>query len=145
VLDLVTTYVSLNLGWSATNALRTDLAGHLLRLDMPFHKTHTPGELTERADGDVSGLANFFSRFAIRIAGNRVLVVAVLVLLFREDWRAGAGLTVSTAISLGALASLQNFGTRRWAAYRQVRAEQYGFLEERIAGTEDIRAVGAEE
>src|SRR2546430_17216567 len=32
VLDLATTYVSLNLGWSATNALRTDLARHLLRL-----------------------------------------------------------------------------------------------------------------
>ena len=44
-LDLGTTFVSLNTGWNATNALRSALAGHLLRLDMPFHKTHTPGEL----------------------------------------------------------------------------------------------------
>src|SRR3954447_18175037 len=40
-LDLAGIYVSLNVSWNATNALRTTLAGHLLRLDMPFHKTHT--------------------------------------------------------------------------------------------------------
>src|SRR5205085_4146977 len=69
-LDLATNSVGMNVGWNATNALRTALAGHLLRLDMPFHKTHTPGELIERVDGDVTGLANFFSELAIRITGN---------------------------------------------------------------------------
>ena len=59
--------------------------------------------------------------------------------------RAGLGLTIYAALTLGALTALQNFGSRRWAAYRQASAEQFGFLEERIAGTEDIRAVGAEE
>ncbi len=29
------------------HALRADLVSHLLRLDMPFHKTHTPGEPIE--------------------------------------------------------------------------------------------------
>ncbi len=33
----------------------------------------------------------------------------------------------------------------RWEAERQASAEQFGFLEERLAGTEDIRASGAEE
>ena len=35
-------------GWTATNRLRHDLARHCLRLDMSFHKSHTPGELIER-------------------------------------------------------------------------------------------------
>ena len=41
-------------GWpgKATNQLRHDLALHLLRLDLPFHKAHVPGELIERIDGD---------------------------------------------------------------------------------------------
>ncbi|MFL5733242.1 MAG: ABC transporter ATP-binding protein [Chloroflexia bacterium] len=144
-LDLFTNFVSWNVGWNATNALRTALAGHLLGLDMPFHKTHTPGELIERVDGDVTGLADFFSHLVVRFLGNLLLVVAIVVLLFREDWRAGVGLTVYVAVTLGALASLQNFGSRRWTAYRQARAEQYGFLEERLGGAEDIRAVGGEE
>src|SRR5436190_10535720 len=55
---LGTVYVGTNVGWSATNALRANLTRHLLRLDMPFHKSHTPGELIERVDGDVTALAN---------------------------------------------------------------------------------------
>jgi len=31
----------------------------------------------------------------------------------------------------------------RWVASRQARAELFGFLEERLQGTEDIRASGA--
>ncbi len=53
-MTLATVAVSLDVGWQATNALRGDLLTHVLRLDMPFHKTHTPGELIERVDGDVS-------------------------------------------------------------------------------------------
>ena len=55
-INLGSTYAGLNLGWAATNRLRADLTRHLLRLDMPFHKMHTPGELIERVDGDVTTL-----------------------------------------------------------------------------------------
>ncbi len=144
VVALATTYVSLNVGWTATNALRADLTLHCLRLDMPFHKTHTPGELIERVDGDVSLLANFFAQFAVRAVGNGLLVLGILVLMFREDWRVGLVLTFYTLIVIGALAALQNYGVRRFVASRQASAEMFGFLEERFAGTEDIRGVGAE-
>ena len=46
--------------------LRADLARHCLRLDLPFHKTHTPGELIERVDGDVATLGTFFSQMAVK-------------------------------------------------------------------------------
>src|SRR5436853_267959 len=85
-------------------SMRADLALHCLRLDMPFHKTHTPGELIERIDGDVNALANFFSEFVLRLLGNAILVVAILLLLFGEDARAGWGLTVYALIVVTALA-----------------------------------------
>jgi ABC-type multidrug transport system fused ATPase/permease subunit len=132
-------------GWAATNALRHDLARHCLRLDMPFHKRHTPGELIERIDGDVTTLSDFFAQFVVQLLGNALLVLAILALMFREDWRVGLGLTIYTLIALAALISLQNLGASRWGAYRQADAEQFGFLEERISGTEDIRASGAED
>ena len=47
-LSVVATYMAENIGWSATNELRGDLADHCLRLDMGFHKTRTPGEMIER-------------------------------------------------------------------------------------------------
>src|SRR5205823_934138 len=59
--SVAATYLSENVAWTATNQLRTDLVVHCLSLDMAFHKTHTPGELIERIDGDVDTLSNFFS------------------------------------------------------------------------------------
>src|SRR5262249_37291063 len=133
-----------NVGWSATNALRADLARHCLRLDMPFHKTHTPGELIERIDGDVAAPDDFLSQFSIRLIGNAILVVGLLGLLVRRDWLTGVGLRLYRPGALRARRRGQRLGTRGWAAYRQAEAELFGFLEERMSGTEDIRASGAE-
>lgn len=138
------TYVAENVGWTATNALRADLALHCLLLDMSFHKKYTPGELIERIDGDVNSLANFFSQFTLQVLGNALLIVGILLLLFREDWRIGVVLTAYSIITLLALALLQRVAVTKWAIERQADAEHYGFLEEHITGTEDIRAIGAE-
>ena len=137
-------YTGQQVAWAATNSLRTDLAGHVLRLDMPFHKTHTPGELIERIDGDAAALGEFLSQMVVKVAGNALLVLAILALLFREDVRAGLALTAYTALTVAVLLALQSLGARRWAAARQAWADQTGFLEEHIAGVEDIRGVGAE-
>jgi ABC-type multidrug transport system fused ATPase/permease subunit len=137
-------YVGERVGWCATNALRADLTRHLLRLDMGFHKRRTPGELIERVDGDVGSLGNFFSQFSLQVAGNALLVVGILALLFREDWRVGAGLTAYALLVVAALAALQRTAADKWAAASQAHAEQFGFLEERVGGAEDIRSSGAE-
>jgi len=137
-------YVAQNVGWRATNGLRHDLALYCLRLDMSFHKTHTPGELIERIDGDVTSLANFFSQFSLNVLGNAVFVVGILALLFREDPRVGVGLAVYSLFLLVSLFAVQRIAVTRWKAARQARAEMYGYLEERISGAEDIRAAGAE-
>ena len=62
VLNVAATYFSTRVGWTATNALRANLAEHCLKLDLSFHKARTPGELIERVDGDVSTLAAVFGR-----------------------------------------------------------------------------------
>ncbi len=143
-LTLAASYLSQDVGWSATNRLRADLALHVLRLDMPFHKQRTPGELIERVDGDVTLLVNFFSQFTIRLLGESLLVVGILVLLFLENIWVGLGMLVYTALSLYAMGVIQKLAVPRWAAERQASAEQFGFIEERISGAEEIRAAGAE-
>ncbi len=144
VVAFASTYAAENTGWTATNALRADLALHCLQLDMSFHKQHTPGELIERIDNDVTTLANFFSVFIITVAGNALLILGILLLLFREDWRIGVGLTLYSILTFVVLGFIQRIAVRRWTAERQANADFYGFLEEHISGTEDIRAAGAE-
>lgn len=143
VVAVSATYFSENVGWTATNALRADIADHCLRLDMSFHNTHTPGEMIERLEGDVTALSNFFSQFVIQVLGNLLLMFGVLVLLFREDWRVGLALAVFASICLVVLARLRGIAVKHWTASREAHASLYGFLEERLAGTEDIRSSGA--
>jgi ATP-binding cassette subfamily B protein len=142
-LNVAATYFAEHVGWSATNEMRADLATHLLDLDMSFHKVTTPGELIERIDGDVTTLSNFFSKFVIHVAGNLVLLVAILVLLWREHWLVGIGMTGFAAVALGAMLGLQAVAIPWWKAVRGKRAEFFGFLGEQLGGTEDIRANGA--
>ncbi len=136
-------YTGNQVAWNATNRLRKDLTLHLLRLDMAFHKSHSPGELIERVDGDVSALVNFFSEFLVRMLGNALLVAGILALLFVEDVRVGLGLAAYSVVSVLLLAAVQGRAQKRWAAERQAMAEMNGFIEERISGTEDIRSAGA--
>jgi ATP-binding cassette, subfamily B, bacterial len=139
-------YLGEDLGWTATNALRADLALHCLRLDLSFHKGRTPGELIERIDGDVTALATFFSRFVVNVLGNLVLLVGVLIAVAREDLRAGLALTLFAAVALFLMAGpLRNIAVKYWRRVREVSAQMYGFLGERLAGTEDIRSSGAEQ
>lgn len=142
--SFASTYSAENVGWTATNALRADLALHCLRMDMAFHKTHTPGELIERIDSDVTALASFFSQFTIQVLGNALLIGGVLVLLWREDWRVGLALTLFSILTFVILRLLQKVAVKQWASEREANAGFYGFLEEHLTGTEDIRAAGAE-
>ena len=137
------TWVAETIGWTATNALRADLAAHVLRLDMGFHNRVTPGNLIERVDGDIFTLGNFFSRFVVNLIGNLLLTIGVVALLLRIDWRIGATVAAFSAITFAALMLLANANAPRFAASRGAMADLMGFLEERIGGTEDLRSAGA--
>ena len=142
-LNVAATYFAEHVGWTATNELRADLAEHLLDLDMSFHKGTSPGELIERIDGDVTTLSNFFSKFVVHVAGNLVLLVAVIVLLWREHPWVGIGMTGFAVVAMVAMIGMQGVAIPWWKAVRRKRAEFFGFLGEQLGGTEDIRANGA--
>jgi len=143
IVTVVETYVAESLGWTATNCLRSDLALHLLRLDLSFHHAHTPGELIERLDGDVTALANFFSRFVVYVVGNVVLLAGVVALLWREDAGIGLETALFAVAILVAMTRLYALARPVWAALDGANALFYGFLGERLVATEDIRSCGA--
>ncbi len=143
-ITVLETYAAENLGWTATNALRADLAQHCLELDMSFHNAHTPGELIERIDGDVSTLANFFSRFVLHLLTSALLLFGILVLLFRQEWQVGLVLAVVSLCALVALNKVRGVGMRYSQASRQASANFFGFLEERLSGLGDIQSSGAQ-
>src|SRR5688572_21992423 len=143
VIAVSVTYLGENVAWTATNALRAELAWQALNLDMRFHNDHSPGELIERIDGDVTELATFFSQFALNLVSNGLLLIGILVALFIEDWRAGLAFTVFSFATIIVLGRLKDIAVPHQKARREAEAQLYGFVEEQLAGTEDIRSSGA--
>ena len=141
--DLLALYASDDLGWRATNKLRRDLALHTLRLDLAFHDQRTPGELIERIDGDVSRLANFFSRFAVRLLGSALLAGGILLVLALEDVRLSLALGFFACLYLLAHMCAQRLSVPYWRTESQTRAELSGFIGERLSGIDDTRTCGA--
>lgn len=136
------TYIGADVGWSATNRLRVDLTRHLLSLDMSFHKERTPGELIERVDGDVTALSNFFSQFAVRVFGAALLLLGALVMFWREEWWLGLLVTLFAVGTLYAMNRVRRYGVEPTRVEREASARMFGFIEERLTGLDDVRALG---
>jgi ABC-type multidrug transport system fused ATPase/permease subunit len=143
VVQVSATYVGEDVGWRSTNTLRSDLALHCLQLDMSFHNDRTPGEMIERIDGDVANLAIFFAQFIIRVLGSLLLLAGVLLVLLFEDWRVSAAMTVYAIVTLTCFVLVRRIAVPQWKATREASADLFGFLEEQLAGTEDVRSSGA--
>lgn len=139
-LSVVVGYVSTHLAWVATNALREEVAKHALDLDLAFHDRHSPGELIERTDGDVTAMSTFLSSFVVQVAGSTLTLLGVLVVVIVEDWRIGLGMLGFVLIAALAIGKFRNFAVPRATEKRAASARLFGEIEERLTGAEDLRA-----
>lgn len=139
---LVGVYFSASLGWNASNALRSDLTRHVLALDMSFQTAKRPGELIERLDGDVSAIAAMFSQFFFQMAGNGLLLIGILAVLFHQSLWVGGVLTGFAALAFIVLSLTRKTAIAPFTAEREARSDLAGFVEERLGGLDDIRANG---
>ena len=136
-------YVSEDVGWLTTNALREKVALHCLRLDMPFHLRHTPGQLIERIDGDVAVLSGFFSQLLISALQSLLMLTGALVILATVDLRIAAAFALLAVAGAVVLHRMRNVGVPFNTADRESTTRLTGYVQERLAGTEDVRARGA--
>ncbi|MGI6609083.1 MAG: ABC transporter ATP-binding protein [Limnochordia bacterium] len=143
VLGVGATYMGESVAWHATNALREDLARHCLALDMSFHTEKSPGEFIERIETDVLEFSTFFSQLVLRIVGNVLLLVGVLLALTFLDWPLGIAFAAYSMVTLVGLALVRGIAVPHQKARREAETDLFAFLEERLAGTEDIRSCGA--
>jgi ATP-binding cassette, subfamily B, bacterial len=137
-------YVGENVAWSMTNALRVDLTEHCLGLDYQFHVDHTPGELIERVDGDVTTLATFLSSAAFVIASNVMLVVGILISLFVTDWRIACVILLYAVTALTVLLFIRGIALGAWTRVRETSAAMFGFVAEWLSSVEEVHTNNAE-
>jgi ABC-type multidrug transport system fused ATPase/permease subunit len=142
LLGAAATYAGAAVGWTATNYLRSDLTRHCLGLDLGFHKRRSAGEMIERIDGDVTALSDFFSQFSVRVLGGLLLLVGILVVLWLENPFIGLAMTLFTVVELVVLSATRSVAVEATTLEREANAKLFGFVEERLAGIEDLRANG---
>jgi ABC-type multidrug transport system fused ATPase/permease subunit len=137
-------YWAERVGWEATNALRVDLAAHLIGLDLGFHRAHAAGEWIERIDGDVSRLAAFLSSFLAQLVANALLLIGILVAASLVDVRMGLVCAGVALLALAFLTWIPRFSVPYLRRERTCSAEFYGYVAEAMGATLDVRACGAE-
>ena len=132
------------LAWGITNELRLDITRHVLGLDHEFHRRHTPGELIQRVDGDVTNVSDFLSQVVPKVFGAMMLVTGMLTVLFVLDWRLGVGMMVY--LGIGAALLRQPAPPRRQRVVRRDERLRPPLRRHRGALTaiEDLRSNGAE-
>ncbi len=143
ILAVGATYLAQTVGWEATNKLKEDLVAHALSLDMGYFKTIRQGEIIEIIEGDVNVLFNFFSRMVIILVSNLLLIIGVLSMYYREDYRIGLGQTIFVVLAFYLTSHIKRFGEDFWKENRQKSGDTFGFMGEVIQNTEDIKASGA--
>ena len=129
--------------WRTTNQLRMRMARHVLGLDHEFHRHHTPGELIQRVDGDVTSVSDLLGRVLPRSFGSVILVVGMVGVVSVIDWRIGLGMAVYVVLALCLVLVLRHRAVEESADELGAYARLYGGIEERLNAAEDLRANGA--
>jgi ABC-type multidrug transport system fused ATPase/permease subunit len=142
VLAVVVSRAGTILAWRVTDRMRSDVATHVLSLDYAWLSRHSPGELIERVDGDITGISEYYSQVVLQVVAAGIMLAGVLVLVTAQDWRAGLIFLVYSAVALVVIRRTRDHAVPATTAHREASAELFGAIEERLAGLEDVRANG---
>lgn len=129
--------------WRTTNELRLGITRHVLGLDHEFHRRHTPGELIQRVDGDVTSVSEFLGRVLPKTVGALLLVGGMIVVLAFIDWRVGIGMLVYVAVAFWVVLLTRHRSITEATDEMGSYAQLYGGIEERLNAAEDLRSNGA--
>ena len=129
--------------WRTTNSIRMDMSRHVLGLDHEFHRQHTPGELIQRVDGDVTSVSDFLGQVVPRAVGAAMLVAGILIVLVFVDWRIALGMLVYVSLSAAVVVRGRHRAVGESSDEMGSYARLYGGIEERLTAAEDLRANGA--
>jgi ABC-type multidrug transport system fused ATPase/permease subunit len=142
-LSVVVVGVATVSAWRTTNELRLRMTRHVLGLDHEFHRTHTPGELIQRVDGDVTSVSDFLGTVVTKAFGAAVLVGGMIVVLTVLDWRLGLGMAAYVAASVLVIVRSRHRAVSESSDEMGALGRLYGGIEERLTAAEDLRANGA--
>lgn len=141
--EVLVARVATTLAWRTTNQLRLQITRHVLGLDHEFHRRHTPGELIQRVDGDVTSVSELLGRVVPKAFGSLMLVGGMIVVVAVIDWRVGIGMFVYVVTAAALVLLMRHRAVAESSDELGAYARLYGGIEERLNAAEDIRSSGS--
>ena len=143
LINMAVAWVATVTAWHTTNGIRIRLARHVLGLSHAFHRQHTPGELIQRVDGDVTSVSDFMGRVIPRAAGALFTMVGMIGVLIVVDWRLALGAFVYVVLAVAVVVHGRHRAVGESSDEMGSYARLYGGIEERLTAAEDLRSNGA--
>ena len=143
ILAVIVVWLATVAAWRTTNDLRLTMTRHVLGLDHEFHRTHTPGELIQRVDGDITSVSDFLSTVVTKAAGAAMLIGGIIIVLTVLDWRLGLGMAIYVGLALAVIMRSRDRAVSESSEEMGALGRLYGGIEERLTAAEDLRANGA--
>lgn len=134
LLEYVQTLLTTWIGQRVMEDLRSQIFGHLQRLELAFFDRNPVGRLMTRVTSDVEALNEMFTSGVVTIFGDVFTIGAIVTAMLILDWQ--LALVTFTVLPL-VFASAWLFRTRVRRAYRDIRlrlARINAFLQEGISG-----------
>jgi len=119
--------------------MRQEIFGHVLRLPLRFFDRTPVGRLVTRATNDVAAINEMFTSMLVNLFRDAFLVVGILIVMFRLEWRLALVLLALMPVIVFAAWQFRN---RVRSAYREVRrqiARLNAYLQESISGMRIIQ------
>lgn len=139
------TYMTNTLGQSVIKDLRMDVFNHIISLRLKYFDKTPIGMLITRTVSDLETIADIFSEGLISIAGDLLLVIAIVVYMLIEDWK----LTLITLIPMPFLfLATYIFKEAIKSSFQEVRTQVSHlntFLQEHISGVSIIQYFARED
>jgi ATP-binding cassette subfamily B multidrug efflux pump len=138
-LEFVQTYVLQVTGQRIMFDVRTQIYGHLQRLDVAFYDRNPVGRLMTRVTTDVDALNDLFTSGVVSVFGDIFTLAGIMIVLLAMDWR--LALIAFSVLPLIVLIT-QWFRRNVRESYRTVRgwiARINAFLQENITGMATVQ------
>jgi len=138
-LEFVQTYVLQLTGQRIMFDLRTQIYGHLQRLDVAFYDRNPVGRLMTRVTTDVDALNDLFTSGVVSVFGDIFTLAGIMIVLLAMDWR--LALIAFSVLPLIVVIT-QWFRHNVRESYRTVRAwiaRINAFLQENITGMATVQ------
>lgn len=137
-------YLTNWLGQSVVKDLRVTVYKKIVRLNLSFFDRTPIGTLTTRTINDIEAINDVFSEGIISIVADLLMIVAILVVMFMEDWRLTLISLSPFPVLIFATWIFKESVNKSFHRVRNAVAALNAFVQEHITGMVVVQAFSAE-